>query len=80
MPDVSHTHSLQDSGVASRGGCSINGITGVCACAQRENLITCHLILLILEISCNFYDEQAIWRHAVGQAAVRAEVKNGVFM
>lgn len=61
MPDVSHTHSVQDSGFASRGGCSINGTTGVCPLDQRENVLTHHLIFLILDISCNFCDERAVW-------------------
>ncbi len=40
------THSVQDAGVASRGRCSLNGVIGVFPLDQRENLMTCHLILL----------------------------------
>lgn len=40
-----YTHSLQDVGVASRGQCSPDGVIRASPIDQRENLMTCHMIL-----------------------------------
>lgn len=53
-----YTHILQDAGVARRGRCSLNGTIGVFSLDPGQFN---DLPFDPIEISCSFYDEQAIW-------------------
>lgn len=69
-----YTHSVQECGVASRGRCNLNCVTGASSSDQFNDLS-----FDPFEISPNCYDEEEIWSHAgVEQTAVEAEVKNGL--
>lgn len=72
------THNLQDAGVASRGRCSLNGVIGVFPLDQRENLMTCHLILLkspVISMMSRQFGVVLVFE----QTVVGVEGKNGLF-